>query len=95
MTLFSQDRDEEDIKSVAERNAAIINDDQEEDEIIPVISRNSAILDEDDDSNEPSILKMAQLAEKSTAAEMERKEEEEAAGPAEPDPGMLKYKTRL
>ena len=61
-----KDRDEDDIKAVASRNAAIINDD-------------------DDDSNEPSILQMAKLPERSTTPELLQPE---PATAAEPEPGM-------
>ncbi|KAL5259164.1 hypothetical protein ACHWQZ_G009576 [Mnemiopsis leidyi] len=62
--IMNMDRDEDDIKAVASRNAAIINDD-------------------DDDSNEPSILQMAKLPERSTTPELVK---DDPVQVAEPEP---------
>ena len=67
--------------------------DREEDVINPVISKNAAIFnDEDEDSNEPSILQMAKLPERSTTPELVKQEPAETA---EPEPGNYHLIDRL
>ena len=68
--------------------------DRDEDDIQAVASRNAAIIndDDDDDSNEPSILQMAKLPERSTSPEIVKQERAEAA---EPEPGLQRVKCML
>ena len=58
--------------------------DRDEDDIKPVMSKHASIFnDEDEDSNEPSILEMAKLPERSTTPDILQPPEPETA----PQPG--------